>query len=109
MPRDFQTFPDDAVAAPIAPRITPDLDGLIMWLERQNPAAGYDWNNCDGRCLIGMFYIAIYGTPYPGDRREFRNVFDGFPENSYGQVCLTKPWTAGAALQRARALRDSRP
>lgn len=85
------------------------LEGLIAWLETQPPTISYDWNNCRGACLVGRYFVAmgVYNDPY---RPSFGEMFyPRFPFKSYGMVCMTKPWTYGAALSRARALLASHP
>lgn len=106
MPRDFVTHPDVVDAPEMPAKIAPDLDGLITWLQLHPADRTYVWQDCGGACLIGLFYIDLYGTHNPPGRT-FGAVFDGFPAFTYGQVCMFRPHTFGAALARARAFRDA--
>ena len=91
----------------LAPETKPDvfsLEGLIAWLEAQPPETSYDWEDCSGGCLIGVYYMH-HGLPQHGYDRVFgRNLME------YSRVCssVSGPTTYGAALSRARALLASR-
>lgn len=82
----------------------PSLDGLIAWLETQDPTVAYDFDNCQGQCLIGQYMnhlgIGWINNYMPTCRTIFGG--DGF---SVG-VAVEEPWTYGAALFRARALAE---
>lgn len=97
-PHDFETQ-----AVPVdAPEIF-SLDGLIAWLEKQPGEREYDFNNCSGECLIGRYLVAVTGC----NTHVYTKVF-GRNIDHYRSVAYAQPWTYGAALARARALRDSR-
>lgn len=74
------------------------LEGLIAWLETQDPATGYDWHNCQGDCLIGH-----YGSAMGVDWHKIHDVAFG---DGWLRVAssLSGPATYGAALERARRL-----
>lgn len=82
--------------------------GLIEWLEKQDPKQRYDFVNCNGGCLIGLYYTAILGANFLShpDRPTFADVFGPRGSNvrrqGYGDVAATRPYTFGAALERAR-------
>jgi len=72
------------------------LESLIAWLEKQPTDASYNWHNCEGGCLIGLYGSAL-------------GLGDGwmdFHTKLYkaGQLSIAsqKPHTFGAALKRAR-------
>lgn len=88
-----------------------DLDGLIFWLETKDP--GTEYNFVDQKaCLLTQFGRAcgerrISGHPtIPGNANEWRPTPDVYAAAlpPYGGC-----WdTFGAALERAKALRDGR-
>lgn len=79
--------------------ILPDLQGLITWLETQNPATTYDWYDIKG-CVVCRFYDSI-GM----ERSHVRSLDAAFSSiDEYYMFGHTKPWTYGAALARGRML-----
>lgn len=81
------------------------LGSLIAWLEKQPAGKRYDFHDCNGGCLIGMYYIANgVHNKSRDDYRPYTAVFGG-SHDLYGQVAATLPYTFGAALERARAAR----
>lgn len=92
--------PDDGV------KFTPDLDGLIKWLETQEPDAEYDYGNCDGECLISQFVKAIAGRTFSFQAAEKFLGQDHFGDDRFNPLIAAKsPRSFGAALLRARAAR----
>src|SRR5580704_15263874 len=85
--------------------IEPSMDGLIIWLEHQPPTGTYDYNNCNGKCLLGLYLNAI-GLLWdehqngPGWDIWSRELWKG----PLGDVSAGRPRTFGAALERARKL-----
>jgi len=80
----------------------PTFSGFIAWLERQNPAETYDWGSLCS-CAVAN-YMASMGFPI-NKRPSLGSIFGehGMPaRNRYGDICCQRPWTYGAALQRAR-------
>lgn len=74
------------------------LPGLIAWLETQDPQQRYEYENCEGRCLIGQ-YLAARGVPW-GWRS-----YDAFVDaDARMRIANRRPMTFGAALSRARQL-----
>lgn len=79
------------------------LSTLIAWLEKQPPEMAYDYDNCQGECLLGQ-YMAAHGVDWYGS-------LDG--RDPYSAICRATDWggtiacygghTYGAALARARA------
>lgn len=85
------------------------LPAVIAWLEKQDPKQRYNFNCVHGGCLIGLYYIDVFGADFftQQDRPLFADVFG--PPNSrarydgYSKVASDGPHTFGAALGRARA------
>ncbi len=86
------------------------LDGFIAWLEKQDAAERYDWENCSGRCLVGQYQCHCLGVD-AANRPSGYGAFFGYKlTNIFQRIALEHPWTFGGALTRARAYRDgSRP
>lgn len=82
------------------------FESLIAWLETMPADKAYEYDNCRGGCLYGL-YMAHHnieweksgacGTDDSGPART------GFCERVYATVAARRPWTFGAALKRARA------
>ncbi|MBR0868900.1 hypothetical protein JQ633_00910 [Bradyrhizobium tropiciagri] len=75
------------------------LESLIAWLETQPSNTEYDWINCDA-CLCGQYVRAITGNDFPSGVTIYAHMFADHVE--YGDVASERPWTFGAALDRAR-------
>lgn len=77
------------------------LDGLVQWLEQQPATAEYDYYDCQGSCLIGL-----YGAAVGVDWKELHRFF--FNSRTEGRSILSiaagRPRTFGGALKRARAM-----
>lgn len=86
---------------------TPDLQGLIGWLETQDGATEYNWH-CIYNCVVGRFAAAMGKKPCRvwNDESyvELDKVCGGLA--AYHQIGACYPWIYAAALTRARALRD---
>lgn len=78
------------------------LDGLIAWLEAQNPATNYVWSSSKGECLISLY---LFGVGKHGliDFVEFNKNTDA----DY-LIAYDEPHTFGAALSRARKIAEAR-
>lgn len=82
------------------------LEGLIEWLEKQPAGEGYNYSNCAGGCMYGL-YTASRGIQW---EKSGASTFDGsYPKERdvfcslvYDRVAGLLPWTFGAALERAR-------
>lgn len=81
------------------------LESLIAWLEEQPARRAYDYGDCQGGCLYGL-YMAAHGKKwFDVNSMDFENkayrlqVYD---------IATVLPWTFGAALVRARAAMSSR-
>ena len=78
----------------------PSLAGLVAWLETKDPNETYQWETCQGHCLIGQYLHSVgiewqwMVTHNPGLYHELT------PNALAGRL----PHTFGAALERARAL-----
>lgn len=77
------------------------LDGFIAWLEQQDQQGQYAYRPCE-TCAIGE-YLKSIGTNY---RDHVCGSEAGFYQASSWNKKIThpRPWTFGAALDRARAL-----
>jgi hypothetical protein len=73
-----------------------DSDKLIAWLRQQPPEEEYIWSD-PVFCLMGR-YITDVGTP--------ADLYAYSEMPAYREIAETKPWTFGAALQRAEALKQ---
>ena len=75
------------------------IEGLIAWLERQDPETEYDWDDCDGDCLVARYGLAMgLGDGW----KDLHNR--AFSRNGVlASVALFEPWNYGAALARAKA------
>ncbi len=81
------------------------LAGLISWLEKQPAGSGYNWEDSSS-CLMCRYLQSTTGIANPA--RDLPNGFGGETIKDWGlggywDICETKPWTFGAALERARA------
>jgi len=76
-----------------------ESDKLIAWLRTQPPDGEYQWSD-PVFCLMGR-YIADVGTP--------KDLYAYSDMPNYHEIAETKPWTFGAALQRAEALKALPP
>lgn len=79
------------------------LQGFVAWLEKQPVNMTYDWHDLFD-CICSRYLDAAGQTRrvrYPFSR----TLGDVFPTvEIYHKICGDEPWTAGAALARARAL-----
>src|SRR6476660_2885832 len=79
------------------------LESLIAWLEKQPADQTYDWADCDGRCLIGL-YSAAHGISFTTmcatDRDDGTAPYDRLTTTG---IAYRRPHTFDAALKRARA------
>lgn len=81
------------------------LAGLIEWLEKQPAAEAYDYDDCSGKCLYGL-YMAHHGFTWAASgacgKSESTLERSRFCDLVYAEVAAAEPWTFGAALDRAR-------
>lgn len=75
------------------------IDALTGWLRKQPPDAEYVWSD-PVFCLVGH-YLADNGACW-GERS-----YSDIPH--YEEIAKEKPWTFGAALERAEALKALPP
>jgi len=75
------------------------LESLIAWLETKDPAAHYDFNNCEGACLLDQYADAM-GLPDVFGR--YSRLNEAFDYSSGHRIAVERPRTFGAALARAR-------
>jgi len=88
------------------------LEGLIAWLETQDPATRYDYGDVV-LCALGQYTLAQGGSIIGGVRgyvigeQSIPCTFsDGLPDRLWKTVS-ENPHTYGAALERARMLTTS--
>jgi hypothetical protein len=80
------------------------LDGLIAWLETQDPETKYNYANCSGGCLIGRYLIATTGKMWHEHGLRWRDICRHHPQ--LGDAAAGSHHTYGGGLTRAKALRD---
>lgn len=73
------------------------IESLIAWLKTKEPGARYDYHNCKGTCLVGL-YAAAMGLDWYDDVVPCKPWFD---QLNLIACDLDKHWTFGAALARA--------
>lgn len=78
------------------------LEGLIAWLEQQDPETEYDFTCVEGDCLIGRYLRATTGRMWRDFGYTWGTLTGEYPELE--DVSGDFPCTYGAALERARAL-----
>ena len=78
------------------------LSGLIAWLERQPQQGCYRFNDWCGGCLLDRYLTAVTGKPSRPDADTHWVTCGG--ESNYFTIAHSRPWTFGAALERARAV-----
>ena len=99
--------------APWSPETTdkPTLDGLIEWLEGQNLNATYNFTDVKD-CLVRRFLKATHKWRWfvwivgPDKWTSHLMTSHRYP-SEWNEVAIGWPHTYRAALDRARALRDS--
>jgi hypothetical protein len=92
--------------------LTPDVAGLIAWLEQQ-PSEGVYCYESTGHCLLAQFFSALHGesvssigaTKYSlsGDQFSLWDERRDVPPE-LDNIAGRRPRTFGAALARARAI-----
>jgi hypothetical protein len=78
------------------------LEGLIAWLENKPAAGNYNWEDCDGGCLVGIYARAI------GMGEQWRDFHSKLFDADELSIAGDTPHTFGAALERARKALASR-
>ncbi|OAF05429.1 hypothetical protein AYJ54_00550 [Bradyrhizobium centrolobii] len=79
------------------------LRSLIGWLETQDPQTKYNWSNCSGGCLIGLWGASV-GLSWDALNRNGNDGQNIYTRMIWGNALAAKlPHTFGAALERARA------
>ncbi len=86
------------------------MESLIKWLEKMPAKRSYNYEDCTGKCLYGL-YMQFHGVAWD-DSGAYGKGVNGkgvngkersdFCDLVYGQVAAARPWTFGAALERAR-------
>lgn len=93
--------PDKLAPTPDAARpLTPDLDGLVWFLESQNGATTYDWYNTHN-CVCCHFYQSLgFKSPWNNPLTTYAELFPSV--EVYRAIGGTLPWTYAAVLERIR-------
>lgn len=79
------------------------LESLAAWLEQQNPAEHYDYDDCTGECMYGQ-YMRAMGIPWTEARGIPSSKPIGAFESLSYRVASPHPRTFGGALARTRKL-----
>jgi hypothetical protein len=96
-----------------APRVETKLTltGFIAWLKTKPPGGRYDFDDCEGGCLMGQ-YMAHCGIEWGDCRVTLPNysvtVDKVFRDWGDQEVLSDRPWTYGGALKRAEAYANQR-
>lgn len=80
------------------------LEGLIAWAATQPADREYDWKDC-AHCFVGEYVKAVTGNDRPSEEIIFGSLFPSI--DIYFDVAGERPWTFGAALERAHAALSS--
>lgn len=82
----------------------PSPADFIAWLETKNPEGRYDFDDCNGLCLVGQ-YMAHHGKRWRDSTyRDYCEVVGGNGVWFSVPVAISEPHTFGAALERAREM-----
>lgn len=92
------------------------LPDFIAWLETQPPNARYNFDNCRGQCLMGL-YMTHHGREWGYSMGLSHSNYWESCKQVFGNPCevpvlCLEPYTFGAALKRARKAlcpQDTRP
>jgi hypothetical protein len=81
------------------------IESLIAWLETMPANKRYEYEICNGKCLYGL-YMASHGIAW-GESGACSTLDSGqeradFCAMVYEHVAVQRPWTFGAALDRAK-------
>ena len=76
-----------------------NLDNLIAWLETKDPTQRYDYW-IPKSCVMGQYLTEQGFMPWDTDVSQL--------ECEFSSVGVSKPWTFGAALERAKLLKERR-
>lgn len=92
----FDASPSGFIETPAEVRDPFSVEAIVAWLETMPPRGQYDWDDCEGKCLIGLYGRAIGVDWQKIHSRLFLR----------GQLRFThdKPHTFGAALIRLRTM-----
>lgn len=86
--------------APVEPKpFTPDIHGLIAWLETQDGETEYTYMNAK-TCVLAAFAEEAFGLSY---YYNLGGIFDGPKYVADLKIAEPSPRTYSAALSRARA------
>jgi hypothetical protein len=99
-----EVHPMDPLDVKNRPDLT--LDDFIQWMEGHDPNTHYSFLCFSGGCLMGQ-YMACRGIPW-GRGLYGPTIGKVLGFNQEGSILARSPNTFGAALGRAKALRESR-
>ena len=74
------------------------VSGVIAFLEQKPSGKAYDFHDCK-RCAAAQFMKSI-GWSVP----DHTTLMNTLPQIAYATIFANRPWTFGAALERAREL-----
>lgn len=101
----FERLPQATPITETKPEVF-SLEGLVAWLETQNPATIYAFwqsSKCGGGCLLHRYLVASGKHP-DDDYAEIAWLVVRDDLELQDEVARPTPWTYGAALDRARKL-----
>lgn len=78
------------------------LESLIAWLEKQPAHGEYSYWDCCGKCLLDIYLADVTCKPSTPAPETHHRTCGG--HQNYTRIAMMRPWTFGAALDRARAL-----
>ena len=87
---------------------------LVQWLEKQDPKGKYNYENC-AACLCAQYFkskwykdawVGVTGFSYAPRMRPFARRRHKPLPNGWRDVAAKRPHTFGAALKRARKLKE---
>jgi hypothetical protein len=80
---------------------SPSLEDFISWASRFDPDQTYSYDCYQGGCLYWL-YIAKFGATPRTERTIGPDRFRDFRLAFFRNVAGKRPWTFGAAVERAR-------
>lgn len=82
------------------------LKDLIAWLETKPTDGPYNFMDCGGGCLYGLYFQEACGLPWwlAEDGSGADVYLARISKTPQEKIAQTEPHTFGAALERARAL-----
>lgn len=109
MPFDNTTYLEPAADPEVVEQPDPySLDTFIAWLETMPAEGRYDYDDCQGGCLIGL-YAAAQGVPDKWHEIHQHDIPDSYLwpglARHFGHIAAGGRSTYGTALEYARTTR----